>query len=123
MELADRLMRQFAAPRLDELFLDRLLNHLDRLTVAERAALLDQSAPNRGSLLVTTASPLDSATESKWRGTLIQRLGLTPPMTFAVDKDLIAGMELKFPLAVLRFSWRQALAEAQQELTRREHTQ
>jgi F-type H+-transporting ATPase subunit b len=121
VQLADRLLRQFAAPRLDDLFLDRLLNHLDHLTAAERAVLLDQSEPDRGSLLVTTASPLDSDTESKWRGALTSRLGASPHMTFAVDKDLIAGTELKFPLAVLRFSWRQALAEAQQELTQREH--
>jgi len=111
------LARQFAAPRLDELFRDRLLSHLDHLTPAERAALRDQSAPGRGSLIVTTASALDSDTESKWRRVLASHLGESPQMTFAVDKDLIAGMELKFPLAVLRFSWRQALAEAQRALT------
>jgi F-type H+-transporting ATPase subunit b len=121
VQLADRLLRQCAAPLLDELFLDRLLDHLDRLTTAERAALLDQSGPDRGSLFVTTASPLDPNSESKWRSALTRHLGLSPHITFAVDKSLIAGTELKFPLAVLRFSWRQALAEAQQELTQREH--
>ena len=122
VQLADRLLRQCAAPFLDELFLDRMVNHLDRLTMAERAALLDQSGPDRGSLSVTTASPLSSDTESKWRTALAEHLGASLHITFAVDKDLIAGTELKFPLAVLRFSWRQALAEAQHELTQREHT-
>jgi F-type H+-transporting ATPase subunit b len=122
VQLADRLLRQCAAPFLDELFLDRLVNHLDHLTMSERAALLNQSGPDRGSVFVTTASPLSSDTESKWRKALAENLGASPHITFAVDKDLIAGTELKFPLAVLRFSWRQALAEAQHELTQREHT-
>jgi F-type H+-transporting ATPase subunit b len=121
VQLADRILRQCAAPFLDELFLNRLVNHLDHLTIAERTALLDQSGPGRGSLFVTTASPLGPDMESKWRAALAKRLSVSPHITFAVDKDLIAGTELKFPLAVLRFSWRQALAEAQQELTRSEH--
>ena len=121
VQLADRLLRQCAAPLLDELFLDRLINHLDHLTAAERAALFDQTGPGGGSVFVITASPLDPERESKWRGTLTQHLGISPHITFAVDQNLIAGTELKFPLAVIRFSWRHALAEAQQELTQREH--
>ena len=116
VQLAGRLLRQCTAPLLDELFLERLLNHLDHLTMAERAALLDQSGPHRGVLLVTTASPLDTDTQSRWRSTLTRHLGVSSDISFAVDQELIAGTELKFPLAVLRFSWRQALAEAQQEL-------
>jgi F0F1-type ATP synthase delta subunit len=73
-------------------------------------------------MFVTTAFPLDPDTKSKWRITLAKHLGVSAPITFTVDKDLIAGVELKFQLAVLRFSWRQALAEAEQELTQREHT-
>jgi F-type H+-transporting ATPase subunit b len=122
VQLADRLLRQCSAPALDELFLHRLMDYLDRLSAAERAALLDQSGPDSGSLSVTTASPLDPDSESKWRGALTRHLGGERRITFAVDKSLIAGTELKFPLAVLRFSWRQALAEAQQELTQREHS-
>ncbi len=121
VQLAERLLRQCAAPSLNELFLNRLVDHLDHLTIAERAALLDQSGPDRGSLSVTTACPLDPETQSKWRMALAKHLGVSAPVRFEVDNDLIAGVELKFPLAVLRFSWRQALAEAQQELTQREH--
>jgi F-type H+-transporting ATPase subunit b len=121
IQLASRLLQQCAAPHLDQLWLDQLLDHLDRLTPAERAALIDQSGPDRGSLLVTTASPLDPDTESKWRRSLTNHLGQSPPVSFAVDKDLIAGVELKSSLVILRLSWRQALAEAQQELTHSEH--
>jgi F-type H+-transporting ATPase subunit b len=122
VQLAERLLQQCAAPVLDELFLERLLNYLDGLTTAERAALLDQSGPDHESLAVTTAAPLDSEAEARWRATLSKHLGASPPITFGIDKNLIAGTELKFPLAVLRFSWRHALREAQRDLTGREHT-
>lgn len=121
VQLADRLLRQSAAPLLDELFLERLVDHLDHLTVAERTALLAQSGPDRGSLFVTTASPLDLKSEAKWRAALSQHLGASPHVTFNVDKSLIAGTEVKFPLGILHFTWRQALEEAQEELSQREH--
>jgi F-type H+-transporting ATPase subunit b len=121
VQLADRLMRQCAVPFLDELFLDRLINHLDHLTAIERATLLDRSRPDGQTLLVTTASPLQPERESKWRRALNEHLGAAPQITFAVDENLIAGTEVKSPLGVLRFSWRHALAEAQHELTHREH--
>jgi F0F1-type ATP synthase delta subunit len=103
------------------LFLEPLTNHLDGLTAAERMALFAQSGPDHAALSVTTASPLDPSTRSRWREALITHLGVSPEITFAVDKNLIAGMEVKFPLAVLRFNWRQALAEAQQEMAQHEH--
>jgi F-type H+-transporting ATPase subunit b len=121
VQLAEQLLRQFAAPRLDELLLGRLLEHLDKLPVNERTALLDQSAADGGQLIVTTACPLDSDAEAKWRAALNQRLGGSQDITFVADKELIAGTELKFPHAVLRFSWRHALADAQRELSQDEH--
>jgi F-type H+-transporting ATPase subunit b len=121
VQLAERLLRQCAVPTLDELFLERLLNHLEHLTPAERVAMLDQSASGLGTLSLTTANPLDANTESKWRDAVANHLGLSPVITFAVDNDLIAGTELKFPHAILRFSWRQALVEAQRQLDQREH--
>jgi F-type H+-transporting ATPase subunit b len=60
VRLAQSLLRQIAAPRLDELFLGRLLDHLDKLTINERSVLLDESGRNGGNLIVTTACPLDS---------------------------------------------------------------
>jgi F-type H+-transporting ATPase subunit b len=116
VRLAEHLLRQFAAPRLDELFLDRVLQHLDHLNVSERAALLGQFEHDGGQLIVTTASPLEADAESKWRVALSERLGGSQRIAFAIDKELIAGAELKFPHATLHFSWRDNLADAQREL-------
>lgn len=114
--LAQRLLQQFAGPRAEELLLDRVLDHLDHLAAAERAALLGQFGQDGGQLIVTTAYPLASEGESKWRAALGERLGGRPQIAFAIDQDLIAGAELKFPHAILRFSWRDSLADAQREL-------
>ncbi len=114
--LAQRLLQQFSAPGLAELFLARVLDHLDHLGATERAALLRQFGHDGGQLIVATVYPLGAEAESKWRATLSERLGGRSQIAFATDKDLIAGVELKFPHAVLRFSWRDALDDARREL-------
>ncbi|HVA76908.1 MAG TPA: F0F1 ATP synthase subunit B [Candidatus Binataceae bacterium] len=121
VRLAQRLLEQFSAPRLEELFLDRVLDHLDHLSAAERTALLGEFGRDGARLLVTTAHPLSSDAESKWRATLGERLGARAQIAFATDKELIAGAELGFPHAILRFSWRDTLADAQRDLNHNEH--
>jgi F-type H+-transporting ATPase subunit b len=119
--IAQRLLQQFSAPSLEELFLDRVLNHLDHLAATERDALLGQLGRDGGQLIVATAYPLGPEAESRWRVALSQRLGEHSQIAFAVDAELIAGVELKFPHAVLRFSWRDALDDARRELNHHEH--
>ena len=121
MRLAQRLLQQFAAPRLEELFLYRVLDHLDHLAPAERAALLGQFGHDGGQLIVATAYPLGPESESKWRVALSERLGGRSQIAFTTDTGLIAGAELKFPHAILRFSWRDAIADVQRELNQHEH--
>ncbi len=119
--LAQRLLQQFSAPGLEELFLERVLDHLDHLSAADRAALISEFGRDGAQLIVTTAYPLNPTGESQWRATLSERFGGHSQIMFATDKDLIAGAELKFPHAILRFSWRDVLADAQRELIRNEH--
>jgi F-type H+-transporting ATPase subunit b len=119
--LSRRLLQQFSAPGLEELFLERALDHLDHLSAADRAALVGEFGRDGAQLIVTTAYPLGPASESRWRATLNERLGEHSQIIFATDKELIAGAEFKFPHAILHFSWRDALADAQRELIRNEH--
>lgn len=119
--LARRLLQPFAASGLEELFLGRVIDHLDHLSAVERAALLSEFGRDGAHLIVTTAYPLSPADESKWRATLSERLGHNPQISFATDKELIAGAELKFPHAILHFNWRDTLADAQRELNHHEH--
>jgi len=121
VRLAQRLLRQFAAPRVEELFVGRVIDYLDHLTPLERTALLGQFEHDGAALIVTTASVLDSAAESKWRAALSERLGVQSQITFCADPELIAGAELKFPHAILRFNWRDTLADARRELIKHGH--
>jgi ATP synthase F0 subunit b len=121
VQLAQHLLEQFSAPRLDDLFLERVLDHLAHLSAAERSALLGEFGRDGSHLLVTTAYPLSIEAESKWRAMLAEQLGARAQIEFSADPALIAGAELGFPHAVLRFSWRDALADAQRDLNNNEH--
>lgn len=118
-ELAARLLGEAAVPALDGAFLERMLAHLDRLSPAERAALGGERAPEP--LLLTTAHALDAGEQARWRTALAARLGNSRSITFAADAALLAGAELRFPHATLRFSWRDSIAAAHREIESRGH--
>lgn len=116
-ELAVRLLGEAAAPALESAFLQRMVEHLDRLSDSERAALAGGRTGEP--LLVTTAHPLDAAQQAEWRAALAARLGNSRSIAFSTDAGLIAGAELRFPHATLRFNWRDSIAAARQEMERR----
>jgi F-type H+-transporting ATPase subunit b len=122
VKLAENLLGKFTVPALDELFLDQVLNHLDHLTATERVALLGPVDDDDRRLVLTTAYPMEADAQSKWGSALRERLGTAQRIAFAHDLQLIAGAELKFPHAVIRFNWRDSLAQAQRELNEDEHT-
>jgi len=117
-ELAERLLRETAGPSMERPFLGRVIDYLDRLPAAERARLLSQSS--NGALMVTTAHPLDIQQQSEWRDQLAQRLSTGLSVKFGADPTLIAGVEVTFPHAVLRFNWRDTVATALIELQKNE---
>ena len=82
---------------------------------AERDPLMHQLADGTP-LRVVTACALPSATTDQWKERLRRSLGLSDGMTFEVNPDLIAGAELHFPTAILRFSWQSALLAARTEV-------
>lgn len=112
--LAERLLRELDGPSIEQPFLGRVIDYLDRLPAEERAKLLSQSSA--GALLVTTAHPLGVQEESEWHEQLAKRLGADFGIKFSADATLIAGVEVTFPHAILRFNWRDSLAVALKEL-------
>jgi F-type H+-transporting ATPase subunit b len=63
-----------------------------------------------------TASALPAETEETWRSRLHNTLCHGTAIEFGVDPTLVAGAELHFPNAVLRFSWKNALAIMRAEI-------
>ena len=112
--LAERLLRELAVPSMEQPFLGRVIDYLDRLPAEGRVKLLAQS--DAGALLVTTAHPLAVQEQSEWHAQLAKRLGADFSIKFGADPTLIAGVEITFPHAILRFNWRDSLAVALKEL-------
>ena len=120
VNLAERLLRELDLPSTEHAFLTRVLDYLDRLSAPERTALVSHLGAN--SLVVTTAHPLDAREEAQWREQLGKRIGAAVGIKFNTDPALIAGAEITFPNAMLRFNWRDALTTAAREINRNEHT-
>ncbi|HKM99013.1 MAG TPA: F0F1 ATP synthase subunit delta [Candidatus Binataceae bacterium] len=118
-KLAERLLRELSVTSLDHAFLTRVLDYLDHLPAQERDALASHLGET--SVEVTTAHPLDAGEEAQWREQLAKRIGAEAGMRFRADPALIAGAEITFPNAILRFNWRDALATAAKEINRNEH--
>lgn len=114
-EVARRLLDAAPLKARSEAWLDQIEHSLAALPKSERVALAKQ-LENGEALLVVTASPLRPEEAETWRVQLRRLLGDGISVTFNADPLLLAGAELHFPAAVLRFSWQNALELARLEL-------
>jgi len=117
--LAERMLREIAVGSIEQPFLGRVIDYLDRMPPEERARLLPRNGASN--LMVTTAHPLDAHAQSDWREQIGQRLGASLGVTFDTDPTLIAGTVLTFPHAILNFNWRDSLALALKEIHGNDH--
>jgi F-type H+-transporting ATPase subunit b len=115
VDMAGRLLAETPADLRVEAWLDRLRQHLVSLPEAQRNALVGQREDG-ASLKVVTAAVLSRDAAETWRQRLAQILGERIAVAFETDPRLIAGAELHFPNAVLRFSWQNALAAMRAEI-------
>lgn len=116
LEVAGQLLGELDPAVVSAAFLAAIGRHLDGLPEPEMDELRRQAAGS-GAVRMVTASALDADAERRWRERLAERLGAGVAVEFAVDDTLIAGAELHFRSTVLRFSWRDKLADARKALT------
>lgn len=114
-EFARRLLAEVPAPLRAEAWIERIEQHLKALPKTELDALIGQFRDG-SALTVATASPLPPETADIWRTRLRGLLGDGIMIAFVADPGLIAGAELHFPTAILRFSWKGALAAMRSEV-------
>jgi F-type H+-transporting ATPase subunit b len=114
-EFARRLLAEVPMQLRAEAWIERIERHIDELAAGERDALRRQLADG-SALTVVTAAPLAGSVTDTWRERLRRRLGERIDISFEVSPPLIAGAELHFPTAVLRFSWQSALEAVRAEL-------
>ena len=113
--IARQLLASAVDGSLEAPFLARAATKLAALPESERRELVDQLAGGEA-LRVVTATPLEPATSAGFRDQLQDLLGADAPVRFDVDPTLLAGVELHFPNAILRHSWRDGLRDIEEQL-------
>jgi F-type H+-transporting ATPase subunit b len=115
-DFAQRLLAEVPMQYRADAWIERIEQHFGTLSQAEREALKRQLNDGQ-SLRVVTACALPAATTELWKERLRKSLGVPGgAITFGVNSELIAGAELHFPTAILRFSWQSALLAARTEV-------
>lgn len=113
-EIARRLLAEVPLKLREEAWLERVEQHLAKMPAADRAQLVDGMAG--AALRVVTAVALPDSVEAQWSARLHQALHDGIVVSFESDPALVAGAELYFPHAILRFSWRSVLSEMRAEV-------
>lgn len=111
-ELAAALLRNVDASALEHAVLGKAKAGLRDLAEPESERLRRDLASGDGTVTVVTATPLDDAMQGAWRGMLEETLGSAIAVAFAVEPAILGGVELRFPRAVLRFTWTEQLRQA-----------
>lgn len=115
-QFARQLLAQAPVALQAEASIGRIEQFLKGLTPGEGEALARQ-VDGGEPLIVVTATPLPAGIADAWRARLRALLGNAITIDFKVSPELIAGAELRFPTAELRFSWENALATMRSEVT------
>ncbi len=113
--MARRLIDELPMEVRAEVWLKRIERHVAAMPKAEFDRLVNDGAKD-GGITVVTASPLPAEAAAEWRRRLGERFGDGAAIAFQSDADLIAGVELHLPNAVLRLSWQNSLAALRSEV-------
>jgi len=114
--IAARLLGEITpavGPALDDAFLAKIAAFFEQLPRDRLRAL---AAEARSGVEVVTAHDLAPGAVARWTAELTARLGASAGVAFHTDPALIAGAELRFRSAEVRFSWRDALGHARELL-------
>lgn len=112
VDIAARLLGRLNTPTVQAAFLDLLVEAIDQMPAADRAALVDKAAD----IEIVTATEPEDADKTKIEEAVIGALGGAAKLSFVTDPELIAGLELRSAHFMLRNSWQADLAEILQEL-------
>lgn len=131
VEMATKLLRQVAGgpsdsaelqAALNESFHAQLIDRLEQLPEEERRTLHQDLSGSTEGLRLITSTALSAAEQERWRAAIAERLGELDSITFQVEPDIIGGVELRFPHAVLSLAWSELLHQGRLALLSDENT-
>jgi F-type H+-transporting ATPase subunit b len=114
-EIASRLIADVPLTLRAEASIEHIEGYLKDLPKKEEDALCRQLA-DKARLKVVTASALPAEITELWSSKLRRHFKSDIGIEYSVDARLIAGAELHFPNAILRFSWQTALDAMRAEI-------
>ena len=112
VEIARRLLAATNPATPLDPFIDRAASKLAAMPAAERNRLLLDGE----GLTFVSAESISEKQRSDCAARISAALGRKVPISFVESPDLIAGIELRFPRAVLRHNWHDDLADALKDL-------
>jgi F-type H+-transporting ATPase subunit b len=114
-DIAGRLISEVPMTLRAAAWIDRIEHYLAALPKPDMDELARQ-VENGLPLKIVTAAVLPREAADNWCSTLRGFLGKGIAIDFGVDPKLIAGAELHFPNAILRFSWHSSLDAIRTEI-------
>lgn len=118
VELASGLLWKVESNASHGDFLERLERQLKDMPTDERERLQRDLAVDGARLTVVTAVPVAPEEQEQWTDRLGACLGQRDKTDFATDPDILGGAELRFPHAVLKFTWADQLRKVEELLRR-----
>ena len=112
-DIAGKLLQRLPDSARIDGFVDGLAKALASLPATSRDGIGSEGAPR-----LTAPRPLTPEETQSCRDAFARALGRPLDFIVAVDRDLIAGLELETPHAVVRNSFRNDLSRVVEELTR-----
>jgi F-type H+-transporting ATPase subunit b len=111
--IARRLLGRLPDAAASKLFIDGLCERIRGLPEQSKRVLASAER-----IEIVTATPLAEEDRNPIHAALAATMPAMPPLSFATDPAVLAGIELKTRDLVLRNSWREDLNRIRQEITR-----
>lgn len=111
-DLAAGLLRGVGTNALSEAFLDQFDQRLKALPADEMKRLKKDLSANGARVDIVTAEALKAADRTRWVARVEAALGGKIKPRFVAEPSILGGAELRFPHAVLKFTWADQLEKA-----------
>lgn len=111
-DLAADILRRVDSSVQEGNLADHIVRQIEALPAEERDRLKRDIAEDGARLEVVTASSLAPDDKERWIKRLSAYTGREDGITFTADPNILGGAELRFPHAVLKFTWADQLEKA-----------